>query len=176
MKHPDFTSLLKTISLTLLSAYAVNASAQICVPNVTPQSISIANFDFSVSGEAKDNLTELIWQRCVYGQSWNGENCVGSPIKLTWSEALITANNEGGDWRLPDIKELNTIIDRQCMTPPINLQIFPDNPASQENGLWSSTPYVTAGDEKTNAWYVDMGLGQSNYRSVDSLNFVRFVK
>jgi len=164
--------------LTLL--LSVNpASAQICLPDVTPQTMTPANFDFSISGQAKDKLSELIWARCVVGQTWNGTNCVGAPKKLTWQEALLeaqTLNGSGDDWRVPDIKELNTIIDRQCASPPINLLIFPDTPASQDNGLWSSTPYAVDEDTETNAWYMSLGFGQMNYRAVSTRNFVRFVK
>jgi len=155
------------------------ASAQVCLPDVTPQTMTPANFDFSISGEAKDNLSELIWARCVVGQTWNGINCVGAPKKLTWQEALLeaqTLNGSGDGWRVPDIKELNTIIDRQCAFPPVNLVIFPDTPTSQDNGLWSSTPYIVEEDAKTNAWYMSLGFGQMNYRAVSTSNFVRFVK
>ena len=156
------------------------ASAQVCFRNITPQVMSSANFDFSTSGEAKDTLSELVWARCVIGQTWDGTSCVGAPKKLTWKEALQAAAeqalNSGENWRLPDIKELNTIIDRQCVTPPINLTIFPNTPASQENGLWTSTPYVVAEDEETNAWYMTLGFGEMNYRAVSTTNFVKLVK
>jgi len=165
------------MALALLNTQLV--FAQVCLRDVTPQTMTSANFDFAVAGEVQDKLSSLIWARCVVGQSWNGTNCVGAPKKLTWQEALVEAQtlNQGTDnWRLPDIKELNTIIDRQCIAPPINLTIFPDTPASQDNGLWSSTPHIVEEDEKTNAWYITLGFGELNYREVTSTNFVRFVK
>ncbi len=175
-KHTLYSAFFSGLTLLL----SINlASAQVCMRNVTPQTMTPANFDFSISGEAKDMLSELIWARCVVGQTWDGTNCVGAPKKLTWQEALLEAqtfNGSGDGWRLPDIKELNTIIDRQCASPPINLIIFPDNPASQDNGLWSSTPYIVEEDAETNAWFMSLGFGQMNYRAVSTSNFVRFVK
>lgn len=149
------------------------ANAQVCSTQNTPQTISAGNFDFSVAGQAKDKLTGLKWDRCVYGQSWNGITCTGSPAKLTWQEALQFAEDYGK--RLPNIKELNTILDLQCVIPPINLEIFPNTPGSQANGLWSSTPYITDDTASTNAWYINLGFGFVNYRAVSTKNFVRFI-
>ena len=169
------TRLLLAITLTLMVS---QAASQVCLRDITPQTITSANFDFSIEEEAKDKLSGLTWKRCVFGQTWKDNSCVGAPKKLTWQEALIKAselNDSGETWRLPDVNELSTIIDRQCVSPPINLSIFPDNPASMDNGLWSSTPYVVEGDEKTNAWYINLGFGEVDYRETTSKNFVRFV-
>ncbi|MCF6320085.1 MAG: DUF1566 domain-containing protein, partial [Proteobacteria bacterium] len=141
-----------------------------------PQSISFGNFDFSTPGQAENKRSKLKWDRCVYGQRWTGPTCSGSPIKLTWEEALnIASEAEGDGKRLPNIKELNTILDLQCIIPPTNLDIFPNTPTSTESGLWSSTPYIVEGSDATNAWYTDLGFGRSNYRAVDTKNFVRFI-
>ena len=160
------------ISLMLLMPIA---NAQVCMKEVTPQTVSAGNFDLSAPGLALNKLSGLVWNRCVYGQTWDitKSTCIGSPVKLTWQEALQVAydNNK----RLPDIKELNTILDLQCIIPPINLDIFPNTPGSKVNGLWSSTPYITNDTDKTNAWYVDLGFGFANYRKIDIKNFARFI-
>jgi len=160
------------VSLILLTPIS---NAQVCMKKVTPQTVSAGNFDLSVPGIALNKLSGLIWNRCVYGQTWdnNKSTCIGSPIKLTWQEALQIAYNNNK--RLPDIKELNTILDLQCIIPPINLDIFPNTPGSQFNGLWSSTPYITNDTDKTNAWYIDLGFGFANYRKIDVKNFARFI-
>ncbi|HFE37150.1 MAG TPA: DUF1566 domain-containing protein [Gammaproteobacteria bacterium] len=148
-------------------------NAQICRKGITPQTIALKNFDFSTPTVALDVLTGLKWDRCVYGQTWENSTCTGSPIKLTWKEALsVGANNNK---RLPNIKELNTILDLQCAIPPVNLKIFPNTPASTENGLWSSTPYILEDTSITNAWYIDLGFGITTYRAVTTKNFVRFI-
>ena len=152
-----------------------NANAQVCMKNITPQTMSSGNFDFTVFGQAKNKLSGLVWDRCVYGQAWDGLTCIGSPVKLSWQEALQVAfdNNK----RLPDLKELNSILDLQCIVPPTNLTVFPNTPGSFDkngvntNGLWSSTPHIIPDTGKTNAWYIDLGLGFTNYREVDAKNF-----
>ena len=165
--------------LPLFFLFLPLANAQICTKSVTPQTMSSGNFDLTAFGKAEHKLSGLIWDRCVYGQVWDGLTCVGSPIKLTWGEALEVAmdNNK----RLPDLKELNTILDLQCMIPPTDLSIFPNTPGSFDdkgattNGLWSSTPYITTETEKTSAWFIDLGFGSTNYRKVDTLNYARFL-
>jgi len=160
--------------------------AQACKEKQTPQTVSAGNFVFAETtnpldgtpiGTAFHNFTNLTWNRCVYGQKWESvtQQCIGSPVLLTWQEALITASNMG--WRLPNIKELNSIVDLQCINPPFDLSIFPNTYASEDNGLWTSSPHVDNPDtNKTNAWYITLGQGKLNFRPVDAKNFVRFVK
>ena len=55
----------------------------------------------------RDTHTGLEWQRCPYGQSWNGADCSGTVWKGTWDEA-ITLNASGG-FRLPTYDELSAV-------------------------------------------------------------------
>lgn len=154
------------------------ANAQVCKRNNTPQAIAAGNFElnYNASGgaEIQDKISGIIWKRCVYGQQWNGSSCDGTPIKLTWQEALQVATAEG--WRIPTIKELSLILDHQCIAPPLHPELFPGAPASENNGLWSSTPYITASSETTNAWWMDLMFGGMNFRAVSTTNFALFVK
>lgn len=172
---------MKRIIVLILYFYSLSVMAQICTTDNTPQVISALNFDLSTAGEAHDNLSGLIWQRCVYGQQWDGATCKGAPVKLTWQEALQTAaqpDQQGQIWRVPTIKELSLIMDLQCMTPPLNPQLFPNAPASRDNGLWSSTPLIlTNNPDKTQAWWVDLMFGNITYDDTTTkTNFVLFVR
>lgn len=148
--------------------------AQVCQRSNTPQTVAVGNFDL-LGAEIQDKITGLIWKRCVAGQSWNGTTCDGPPIKLTWQQALKEASQLGSGWRLPDTKELNSILDLQCAAPPFNPVVFPDMPASESNGLWSSTPYINAAPN-TNAWWLDLMFGNMDYRSILTTNFAIFVR
>jgi len=152
-----------------------DANAQSCLPKITPQTISIKNFDFNVPGQALDRLSGRNWDRCVYGQSWNEarSTCTGNPIKISWEVAMLIA--EDNNKRLPDIKELNSVLDLQCIIPPAHLKIFPNTPGSTKNGLWSSTPHLTPDTNITYAWYIDLGFGATNFREVNKTNFVRYI-
>lgn len=172
------------ICFILLLCISFTANAQVCTRKITPQSIAEGNFDLNYNNsggaEIQDKTSGLVWQRCVYGQQWDGVKCDGQPIKVTWQEALKSAIAQG--WRVPDIKELSTILDMQCISPPFHPDIFPNMPASEENGLWSSTPYVISqlavGGQavETNAWWVELMFGSMSFRPVSTFNFVIFVR
>jgi len=118
------------------------------------------SFQFSISGdEVTDNLTSLIWQQCSVGLS--GIDCnTGTAQKYTWQQALQYAedysNSTGKNWRLPNIKELHSITEFNCITPARNLTIFP-NPAAL---YWSATTYAPITDS---AWTTNSGDGASTY-------------
>jgi len=167
----------KIISLLVLCILINNTYAQVCTRDNTPQSIAPGNFELNANNsggaEIQDKISGLTWKRCVYGQAWNGISCTGSPIKVTWQEALQLAVAEG--WRIPNVKELSLIIDHQCIAPPLHETLFPNAPASEDNGLWSSTPHLSSATE-THAWWVDLLFGTMKYRPVTQLNFALFVR
>lgn len=111
--------------------------AQIC--QINNISATTPNNRFSNEGAITiDNKTGLMWKRCAEGQQWNDitSNCDGDGNEYNWNKALAqakTMNNNGGfmdykDWRIPNISELNSIIEYQCYEPSINLFIFPNPP------------------------------------------------
>jgi len=96
-------------------------------------------------GSVTDSATGLIWQRCTSGQ--NATDCGdGDATSFTWVDALhycedleLAGHN---DWRLPDIKELSSILDETTSeAPTINQTFFPHTLAYH---YWSSTPIFSA--------------------------------
>ena len=110
-------------------------------------------------GTVTDNLTHLIWLR--------NANCFGY---RTWTNALSDANtladgycgltdgSLAGDWRLPNVKELQSLIDFGQYNPALPA----GHPFSgvQSGYYWSSTAYV---GNPGNAWLVDLGFGLVGY-------------
>ncbi len=91
--------------------------------------------------EVADTQTRLIWARCSLGQTWNGAGCVGTPTVVYHEQAMALAQAASG-WRLPNVKELASIVDRRCASPAIDSVAFPDTPFSKiyyYSGFWSST-------------------------------------
>ena len=82
--------------------------------------------------------TGLEWRRCPEGRDWSGGECSGTALTRTWQGALEHADEEDG-WRLPDINELRSIVERCRVSPAINQQVFPDTPGSH---FWSASPYL----------------------------------
>ena len=73
---------------------------------------------------------KIEWLRCSVGQRWDGNNCIGNIVKLsldTVPKALDIANEQlGGQWRLPSKAELTSIVCKECSSPKINEEIFPN--------------------------------------------------
>jgi len=148
------------VSLLMVSASSAYAG---CFANVTPSSPT-TNFVDVGNGTVRDNKSGLLWKRCSEGQIWNGTTCTGVATTYTWQGALQQAQalNAGGgfagatNWRVPNQKELNSIVERQCWAPSINATIFP---ATVTNYYWSSSP--TAG-YASSAWGVTFFDGNDN--------------
>jgi hypothetical protein len=79
-------------------------------------------------------------------------------------------------WRLPNVKELASLVNTATKTPAIDVTVFPAMP--EINGTaaavyWSSTPDVQS---LASAWSVEFGLGAVASTARSSSNFVRLVK
>ncbi len=182
--------------LLLLSAPA--AVAEICLPEVIPPTTPDDRYDTTLppddSGHAvvQDRQTGLIWMRCALGQSYDaGTNrCIGDPQRYDWAEALQAAQQYPG-WRLPTIKELQSLVDMQCYGPAINLRIFPDTPGSPAPeyfqttptpprvGFWSSTPFhkPDGSGQYAQAWILQPFLGDAVVTpKSNAINYVRLVR
>ena len=140
------------------------------------------------AGLSSDDVTGLMWDRCIYGRS--GRGCpTGSPQLTDWPGALavaVAANAQGykgyHDWRLPNITELESLV-LDVKTPPvIYTYAFPGTPTSgaylDKGAVWSSTSYAPV---PGNILVVDFGVGEiysqlSSDPSSPQLAYVRLVR
>ena len=67
------------IGLAFLGASAV--IAQTCNPNTQSSFTSWTGNGDNVT----DTATGLVWQRCAYGQGWNGSTCSGTAFTSAWA-------------------------------------------------------------------------------------------
>ena len=153
------------------------AGAQTCQTNRILATTPTNRFTINNDGTVSDTKTGLTWKKCSEGQS--GVDCrIGTATTYRWQGALQQAqsvNNNGGfagykNWRLPSIKELNSIVEEQCSEPSINLAVFPESPS---DWCWSSSPsaYVSS-----YAWLVNFNFGYSNGNGKVNNGFVRLVR
>ena len=141
-------------------------------------SVSTPNSDFAEAGQGTvvHVKTGLVWKRCVEGQSWNGSACLGEPLNLTWQQALqhaaaVGEHAGGTGWRVPNRKELESIVEFCGYAPAINQFQFPPSPADR---FWSSTTVVGSPDS---AWDVQLSDGYSGLSRKDpTLSAVRLVR
>jgi hypothetical protein len=122
-------------------------------------------------GTVIDNLTGLIWLKDA--------NCFG---ERTFAQALSDCNtlehracglsddSIAGDWRLPNVKELLSLIDYGSVFPALP----PGHPFTNvEVTYWSSTTNV---NYDYIAWYVSLLSGAMNYDSKTDIYYVLPVK
>ena len=158
--------------------FAAQASAdQVCNKEGVKPSSPIDRFVNEDDGTAVDQLTQLMWMRCAMGQSWTGKSCQGNAVRLSWHDSVGAAaklNQSGShfynDWRVPSLRELATVAERQCMGPRINLQIFPGTPAA---GFWTGTASL---QDKGEAYSLDFDQGGIRQAAQGSAMHVRLVR
>ena len=85
-----------------------------------------------------DRRTGLTWRRCLEGQQWTGSACTGMPTEFAHEAALTHTRSPQFLWRLPNVKELQTLVDVRRSDPAHDTAAFPGD--SQRVNLWSSTP------------------------------------
>lgn len=128
--------------------------------------------DFTLVGDGsivRHETTGLEWQRCTFGQTWNGRTCEGSAGYYSWVEALLLANETDG-WRLPTISELRSIVENCRSNPSINRRVFPNTPATR---YWTCSPYGGYADD---AWTVYFYDGDGGWRYMNKYRRVRLVR
>jgi hypothetical protein len=170
--HP-VRSLLLLLGLTGV-AESTHA-AQICrseseIPSSTPTS----EFTDHGDGTVTHHATGLMWTKCPLGQS--GSGCAtGSANTYTWEAALEEAAGSSfagyTDWRLPNIKELGSIVEKRCYLPAINEAVFPAMTTTYR--FWSSSPNA---DYSGYAWLFLFNYGYSYYNSRYFNHSVRLVR
>ena len=125
---------------TLMVLTATLSHGQTCNPNIAREAPDSRYQLLNDNTEVKDTQTGLIWQRCSLGQTWSGTSCTGTAATYNWTNALQTAKNMGNNWRVPNVKELDSLVEEACFNAAINETFFP---ATQTyNHYWSSSPYA----------------------------------
>lgn len=118
------------------------------------------------NGTVKDKLTGLIWLK--------NANCFGG---RTWAQALTDANtlasgscglsdgSVAGDWRLPNVKELQSLIDFAFFAPALSNAAGTGQWTEGDafsgvvfgTSYWSSTTYAA---DASLSWRVSLNLGE----------------
>jgi len=111
-----------------------------------------------------DTTTGLIWQ----------DNNDTKTVSKTWSEAIDYCENlrleDHSDWRLPNKKEILSIVDRSRYSPALDTDVFQHYSMSR---YWSSTTYAR---DTSKGWNVHFGYGYSGDNVKSDSNNVRCVR
>ena len=164
------------LALALAGALAAPAvPAQTCNPAIRPSAPDSRYVVNAAKGTVLDKQTGLTWKRCVEGRS--GAGCrAGSETLMNWGAALrqAAASTYAGykDWRLPNSKELESLVEVACYGPALNPTVFPNY--GYWSAVWASSPYA---NDASVAWYVEFSDGSSHRRYRDNkYSAVRLVR
>ena len=155
-----------TCSFIVISGLLSSVQAAQTCDSQIPYSAPNSRYSNNGDGTITDKQTGLMWKQCVEGVSGINSCSTGNSSTYNWQQALqapAALNTQGGyagytDWRLPNIKELSSLTERACVSPAINLSMFPNTSLS---GVWSSSP---SNNGLSYAWNADT----DNYANVHS--------
>ena len=163
-----------------------NPLLEICDANNANENtfVSTPSSDFIQNGAVvRHKSTGLTWSRCSLGGAWDSgtNHCTNTGSdngrsSYSWKDALKETeirNNAHylgfSDWRLPNFKELGSILETCGKNRAINQVIFPDT----ESVYWSASSYILV---PTKAWNINFNFGYASFFTKSSLNSVRLVR
>lgn len=151
MKNSVYFAL--TISILLVGQ--ADAICNVNIQKSKPNDMYTDNHD----GTVTDKVTRLTWSKCSFGQTWidntpndpSDDTCSGTASPLNWMGALDAARSANSsnllgqtDWRVPNAKEVETLVEKACYSPAINTYYFP---STMTGYYWTSTPAVISRPE-----------------------------
>lgn len=160
----------KIIATTFTLFYIIPCYSEQMCSNFIP--ITTAYLVDNKDGTISDPETGLMWKKCSEGQTWStlSNTCTGSALTYNWQAALQHAKrvNEKDvgeafnhfNWRVPNINELDSIVEIRCESPSINLTFFPLTPsASFGSSSASFAPSMVVEEQLPMSYVVDFAFG-----------------
>jgi hypothetical protein len=134
-----------------------------CVRTGLPGPTDAGRDRYDLQAEAvRDRGTGLTWQRTVSQDTFSFAGAASYCADLALDDAH--------DWRVPTLKELQTIVDEARSAPALDLAVFPE--ASSER-LWTSSVWAASASL---AWYVELDYGSGLYGLASNPYRVRCVR
>lgn len=150
----------ETISAGGIKSYHVRAVRDITTPTILPN-----HYTDNGDGTITDNVTQLVWQKVPNPNLFNWEQAI------TYAEGLTLAS--ASDWRLPNIKELQSLNIESTSSPSVNTTFFS---TIGVHNYWSSTTLLPNSANLTSAWYWNTQFGITTYDTKTNSNYVICVR
>jgi len=127
----------------------------------------MADYNRTSVGTVIDDSTGLEWQ-----DNYSDNN--NSIKNLNWKEAIAYCESlilDGNNWRLPNIQELNSIVNLESYKPSI-ASVFENT--TDQNDYWSSSTLV---DDHSLAWTVSFNFGErASHHEKNNTYYIRCVR
>jgi len=156
--------------LTMATLFIIPfVNAQVCNTNMDKTNLD-GQYIKHEQGYVIDAVNRLLWESCSVGQTYSNKQCHGAPTEFAlWRDALQYANGREG-YRIPNIKELETIVERSCFEPAIDQVTFPDTPLAI---YWSNTPNALG--NQLEGYAIDFTDGSEIIRDVNRPKHLRLI-
>ncbi|MBC7640793.1 MAG: DUF1566 domain-containing protein, partial [Flavobacterium sp.] len=132
------------------------------VRDITTPTVISNHFTDNGDGTVTDNLTQLIWQKVPNLSALIWENAIAYAESLSLASAT--------DWRLPNLKELQSLNDESLTNPSANTVFFP---TIGVHNYWSST---SVQNQPVNAGFWNTQFGIITLSLKTATNYVICVK
>ena len=146
-----------TVTLNASVVHAVN-----CAPGYPPSNPDAVYQIDATNGVVTDTRSGLMWKRTE------------EMTTMTWDAALAAAKGSRyagySDWRLPNVKELRSLVEECRVNPSINDTVFPQ---ALSLVVWTGSPYSGA---STYSWGVSFGLDGADDYNRSNAYAVRLVR
>jgi len=167
-----------TVAVAISFSYSSTVVSQECFFTTVKSTTPDTRYNDNSDGTITDKKTGLIWKKCSEGQT--ELSCAGGADTFLWPAAMAQARianlenyANANNWRLPNIKELTSLVEVACKNPSININYFPNTTTIDNRKYWSSTTTFAA----TLAWAVNIDVGNVFYYDKDGSNLhVRLVR
>ncbi len=132
-----------------------------------------AAFNFQTLSIGGDLVTIDYNTGLMWAADGNGAGCWNGNL-WAWGNLLNVCNNlvfaGYSDWRMPNRRELNSLVNSGVAPPTINSAYFPNTKSDE---YWTSTAYQA---QTYRAWYINFSTGDINYQNKISSARVRAVR
>lgn len=172
-------NLIALFSLLAMLANGMHVYAACSAGNANPavaESTPTSDFIENGDGTVTHAKTGLMWKWCAEGLNAIDPTCATGTISaLDWAGALAAstiANTAGyADWRVPNKKELESLVELCGFNPALNQNVFPATP--NNNFFWSASTNLANTAE---AWMVTSGDGGTGTDLKSAVHYVRLVR
>lgn len=146
------------------------ATQQICDPN-KPEITPASRFEINrADGTAFDTITKLTWKICAEGQNYSDGYCKGNATRFAYNDAVQVFGGKGDGWRLPNVDELNSIVEGRCRNPAINPSVFQNSPSTV---FWTASSDTPNSADNKGISFLDGSSFPDNWTSDVSVRLVR---